>query len=124
MSPPERLLWRALKDRPGGFKFRRQHPQGPYIFDFFCFDAALAIEVDGMSHDLGDNPQRDEQRDRWAQTQGVQTLRFGSRDVRDQLEAVVASIVEACAERAPKQPLHRLRRSPSPANAGEAKACA
>ncbi len=47
MPPSETALWNALKDRPGGFKFRRQHPAGDYVLDFFCPAAGLAIEVDG-----------------------------------------------------------------------------
>nr|WP_235518747.1 DUF559 domain-containing protein [Sphingomonas sp. Leaf208] len=35
MSPPELALWIALRERPGGFKFRRQHPAGPYVADFY-----------------------------------------------------------------------------------------
>jgi very-short-patch-repair endonuclease len=122
MTPPERRLWGVLKGRPNGFKFRRQHPLGPYILDFFCYETALAIEVDGLAHDLGSNPQRDIRRDAWVAEQGVRTLRFVATDVRDNLEGVLTLIVEECARRSPtRPPLHRLRRSPSPANAGEDK---
>ena len=51
MSLPEVLLWRELRLRPGGYKFRRQHPAGPYVLDFYCAALGLAIEVDGMAHD-------------------------------------------------------------------------
>jgi very-short-patch-repair endonuclease len=63
LSLPEGLLWRELRARPGGFKFRRQHPIGPYTLDFFCHRSALAVEVDGIAHEMGDNPQRDARRD-------------------------------------------------------------
>ena len=36
MSLPEVLLWRQLRLRPVGLKFRRQHPAGPYVLDFYC----------------------------------------------------------------------------------------
>ena len=122
MTPPELRLWNVLKGRPEGFKFRRQHPLGCYVLDFFCYETALAIEVDGFAHDLGPNPLRDVRRDAWVADQGVRTLRFLAADVRDNLEEVLASIVEECRRRAFKRmPLHRLRRSPSPANAGEDK---
>jgi very-short-patch-repair endonuclease len=39
--------------------FRRQHPIGRYVLDFYCAGARLAVEIDGLSHDLGDRPQRD-----------------------------------------------------------------
>ncbi len=105
MAPPERRLWKVLKGRPEGFKFRRQHQLGPYILDFFCFESALAIEVDGLAHDLGSNPQRDIKRDAWLAEQGIRTMRFLATDVRDNLEGVLISIVDECARRSSKQGL-------------------
>ena len=102
MTPPELRLWNALKARPDGFKFRRQHDFDPYVLDFFCYEASLAIEVDGISHELGDNPQRDHRRDAWCAERGVHTLRIAATDVRDNLEGVVIHIVEHCRERSPK----------------------
>jgi hypothetical protein len=29
------------------------------VIDFYCAKARLAVEVDGIGHDLGDRPQRD-----------------------------------------------------------------
>jgi very-short-patch-repair endonuclease len=101
MTPPERRLWNALKTRPEGFKFRRQHALDPYILDFFCCEAALAIEVDGLAHELGSNPQRDIRRDEWVADQGIHTLRFRALDVRDNLVGIIAVIVEESRKRAP-----------------------
>ncbi len=63
MSLPEVVLWRELRRRPGGFKYRRQHPAGPYVLDFACLRAKLAIEVDGMAHSMGKTAYYDEVRD-------------------------------------------------------------
>ncbi len=101
MTPPELRLWNALKLRPEGFKFRRQHDLDPYVLDFFCREAGLAIEIDGFSHQLGDNPQRDQRRDAWYSEQGIHTLRIAAIYVRDNLEGVVAYIVEHCRQRTP-----------------------
>jgi very-short-patch-repair endonuclease len=101
MTPLERRLWNVLKTRPDGFKFRRQHAIDPYILDFFCHEAGLAIEIDGFSHELGDNPQRNERRDRWVAEQGVRTIRIAATDVRDNLEGVVLHIVGECLRRSP-----------------------
>jgi very-short-patch-repair endonuclease len=57
MSPPEVKLWLAL--RGSDLRFRRQHAAGPYVLDFFCAPARLAIEVDGEAHNRGDRPARD-----------------------------------------------------------------
>jgi very-short-patch-repair endonuclease len=57
LSLPEGLLWRAIKGRKlDGLHFRKQHPIGPYVLDFYCDEARLAIEVDGQSHSFGDLP--------------------------------------------------------------------
>ena len=99
MTPPERRLWNVLKLRPNGIKFRKQHEHGPYYLDFFCYEAALAIEVDGFAHELGANPQRDERRDAWLAGRGIATIRVSATDVRDNLEGVVDYILDACRER-------------------------
>src|SRR5690606_31125634 len=47
----ERQLWRLLRDRRlEGFKFRRQHPIGPYFADFACIAEGLVVEADGGQH--------------------------------------------------------------------------
>ena len=99
MTPPERRLWNALKTRPEGFKFRKQHEHGPYYLDFFCIEAAVAVEVDGLAHDLGSNPQRDERRDAWLAGRGIVTVRVSATDVWDNLEGVVAYIIDAGRQR-------------------------
>jgi len=99
MTPPERRLWNALKLRPDDFKFRRQHEHGPYYLDFDCYETALAVEVDGLAHELGANPKRDERRDAWLASRGVLTVRVRATDVRDNLDGVVAHVVERCHRR-------------------------
>jgi very-short-patch-repair endonuclease len=101
MSPPEAALWRLLRARPGGLKFRRQHRLEPYTLDFYCREAAVAIEVDGDAHDMGGHPRRDARRDRWLAARGILTLRFLAADVMRETGAVLARIVDVCAARAP-----------------------
>jgi primosomal protein N' (replication factor Y) len=51
MTDAEQRLWSLLRrEQIGGYKFRRQHPIGPYILDFACLEAHLVIEVDGGQH--------------------------------------------------------------------------
>ncbi|WP_310469223.1 DUF559 domain-containing protein [Sphingomonas sp.] len=115
MSLPETILWTALRTRPGGHKFRRQHPAGPFILDFACLAAKLAIEIDGEAHRMGSNPHRDDNRDEWLAGQGFTTLRIAPRDVLDNLAAVVTLIATRCG---PAQPLRR-RSAPPPPRTGE-----
>jgi cyclase len=51
MTLSEMLLWRFLKTKPLGYKFRRQHPMSEYVADFFCYKLKLVIEIDGPIHD-------------------------------------------------------------------------
>ena len=81
MSKPEIMLWQQLRKRPLGIKFRRQHPIGSYILDFYCPSAKLAIEVDGMAHDMGNRPERDERRQRDLFQEGVETIRISAQEV-------------------------------------------
>ncbi|MEP7130648.1 MAG: endonuclease domain-containing protein [Sphingomicrobium sp.] len=101
MSLPEVILWHWLRQRPDGLKFRRQHPSGPYILDFFCSDARLAVEIDGEGHSRGDQPIRDGARNAWFQSQGVSTLRVSARDVLDDSDAVLCWILQETRERLP-----------------------
>ena len=93
---PERLLWQVLRTRPGGFKFRRQHPVGVYIADFYCPAAKLVIEIDGEAHGMGGRPLRDLDRDVWLREQGLRVVRFTAREVMKDQESVVTAILLAC----------------------------
>ena len=93
MSPPEAYLWQALRRRPDGLKFRRQHPFERCTADFYCAAAGLVLEVDGDGHDMGDNPDSDLRRDSWLRQQGLEVLRFNAADVMKDLDSVVRAIL-------------------------------
>ena len=114
---PEVLLWRELRKRPGGFKFRYQFPSHPYRLDFACLSARLAIEIDGEIHARCDQPVYDAQRDAVLATRGFATLRIPARDVLRDMEAVVVAIVEACRARGPLH--HRPAAGGPPPRSGE-----
>ena len=92
-TQPERALWALLRRNDLGLHFRRQHPTGPYILDFYCAAAHLAAEVDGPVHD--DQQDRDERRTAWLAKQGIRVLRFSATEVETQSAAVLAAIARA-----------------------------
>ena len=93
MTLPEVALWRALRSRQlEGFRFRRQHPVGPWIVDFYCAEPALAIEVDGWSHNMGELG-RDERRDADLAGRGVRVVRVAATDVMRDLDGVVRTLL-------------------------------
>lgn len=99
MSPAEVLLWQRLRGSPGGIRFRKQHPAGPFVLDFFCAHANLAIEVDGDAHNMGDRPDRDSKRDAWLREHRIEAIRIPARDVFADPDEVAQSIVDAARER-------------------------
>jgi very-short-patch-repair endonuclease len=120
MSLPEVTLWRELRKRPGGHKFRRQHPAGDYVLDFYCAKARLDIEVDGSVHDNAVAAERDRTRSTMLRAQGIATTRIPAQRVFEDLEAVVRRIVVICDERIERLgvPLHHAAHGPPP-RAGE-----
>ena len=115
MTLPEVQLWQALRARPDGFKFRRQHPVGGYLADFACLPARLLIEVDGQVHEDDKIARIDQLRQADLESHGYAVLRIAARDVLDKLDGVVRMIVAECLARAP---LHQPSAGPPP-RAGE-----
>lgn len=81
MSKPEVMLWRYLRGDPQGLRFRRQHAIGRFVLDFYCPKARLAVEIDGIAHDMGDQPEFDMKRDAVLADAGIETLRIAAIDV-------------------------------------------
>ena len=115
MSLPEALLWRRLRGSPGGVSFRKQHPIDPYVADFYCSAAKLVIELDGIAHDLGDRPERDEARDAF-RDHGYRLFRIAAAEVLRDPDAVAESLIAY----AVANPLHhRAARGGPPPRPGE-----
>jgi very-short-patch-repair endonuclease len=82
MTLPEVLLWQALRGgQVGGLRFRRQHPIGSYVLDFYCPALRLAVEIDGAAHDIPAQASHDLRRDAWLAAQGIRVLRVPAADV-------------------------------------------
>ncbi|MCA9275037.1 MAG: DUF559 domain-containing protein [Phycisphaerales bacterium] len=99
LSDPEKLLWSALKgNRIDGIAFRIQHPLGQYIADFYCHRARFVIEIDGNTHQ-GDRLRDDARRDAWMQSCGIELMRIPAREVFQNLNGVVQTIVDRARKR-------------------------
>jgi len=99
LTPPERKLWNTLRGNGTGFAFRRQHPIGPYIADFYCRETALVVEVDGaIAHGEPAAIEHDRIRDEFMRALNLRVLRFPAADVEHNLEGVYAGIEQACQE--------------------------
>lgn len=91
MTQPERTLWAMLRRDQLGLHFRRQHPIGPYILDFYCATAKLCAEVDGPSH--AGRAEYDRRRTIWLRKEGIRVLRFNTEEVERRPAAVLEAIV-------------------------------
>ncbi len=82
MTKPEVILWSYLReDALKGLRFRRQHPIGPYILDFYCAPLKLCIEIDGIVHATVAAERHDQRRTAWLAMQGIRVVRFAASDV-------------------------------------------
>ncbi len=100
MTLPEVILWTALRGRGSGKPaFRRQHPFGPYVLDFYCSRARLCVEVDGDGHSFGNQPQKDARRDAFLRHQGVMTVRVSASSVLDDASMISSSLIELARRR-------------------------
>ena len=86
----ERRLWNALRNFP--VMFHRQKVIGPYIVDFYCHRAKLAIEIDGSQHAEERNILLDEQRTQYLNEYGIRVIRFTNNDVYESFNMVCEEI--------------------------------
>ena len=97
MTHQERKLWARLRAKQlYGLKFRRQHPIGRFILDFYCHQHKLAVEIDGPTHAEPEQIAYDAARTAWLEERGLRVIRFTNRDVDSNLEVVLEEIARVC----------------------------
>jgi very-short-patch-repair endonuclease len=89
-------LWQRLRNRQLGVDFRRQHPAGPFVLDFYCPALGLAVELDGGQHVRAQD--RDARRDAWLAARGVTVLRFWNSDATVNIDGVLETIAAKISE--------------------------
>jgi very-short-patch-repair endonuclease len=91
MTKAENILWSQIRKRQlYGMHFRRQHPYGIYILDFFCSKANLVIEIDGMIHLK--HLDYDIERTKYLESSGLKVIRFKNKDIEDRIGWVLGNI--------------------------------
>jgi len=92
-TPAEKYMWKILRNRYfNGVKFRRQHPIGPFIADFYCHEARLVIELDGSIHLLENIKEYDKYREQKILDLGLNILRFTNEEVFSETDLVLNKI--------------------------------
>ena len=90
----EALLWRLVRGKALGVRFRRQHPVDRFILDFYCPKARLAVELDGSQHAEEGRADYDAHRDRLLQDRGIRVLRFSNEEFLKNPESVLETVWE------------------------------
>ena len=95
------MLWKELRGRRlGGYKFRRQHGIDIWVVDFYCPQAKLVIELDGLHHSIPEQARVDYLRDKeLSERLGIEVLRFVNFQVRNEMPAVLGRILTVLRER-------------------------
>ena len=94
MTPAEEVLWEALRDRRlNGLRFRRQHPVGQFVLDFYCSLHKLVLEIDGSVHDT--QSEQDAARTAHINAHGYRVIRFSNKEVLANLPDVLERIAAA-----------------------------
>ena len=88
------LLWRLLRLGRRELRFRRQHPIGPFVADFYCPAAKTVVEIDGATHDPRQHA--DAKRDAYMKSLGLRSIRIPAADVLADPEAVADGIYRLC----------------------------
>src|SRR6266853_6078148 len=102
MPPAQRQFWRLLRDRRfAGYKFRREHPMGRFVLDFYCAEANLSLELDGRQHGFPDHQSRDEEKEQSLLSRGIITRRFWNSQVNREPEMVKENLWRLLQERMP-----------------------
>jgi len=93
MTKAEKKLWAALRRKQvNGKRFRRQHPIGKFIVDFYCHEVKLVIELDGSIHNFQEQKEYDLGRSEDIQQLGIKIIRFTNKQVMNNLNKVIADI--------------------------------
>ena len=112
MTSTEKVLWSRLRGKQLSIKFRKQHPIGLYITDFYARDVGLIIEVNGDTHFTPEAKSYDTVRTDYLSQLGLIVLRFTNLEILQQLDGVMAQINHAIHTVRPSEtPLQQWRRS-------------
>ena len=101
----ERRLWWKLRGlKEAGVKFRQHAPIDRFIVDFACLSKRLIVEVDAGTHSTDEEIARDRRREQHLRGQGFRILRVWNSEVRENIDGVMDTIVDALGAQPPPRP--------------------
>jgi very-short-patch-repair endonuclease len=89
----DKTLWTRLRNKQFyGMKFFRQYSIGPYILDFYCPTAKLAVELDGGQHNQLENKEYNAARSEYLKALGIEVMRFWNNEVLLDIQSILAGL--------------------------------
>jgi very-short-patch-repair endonuclease len=102
MTLAEQVLWEELRKKEiYKVRFKRQHPIGIFVVDFYCHKYKLAIEVDGDIHLSEDVMEHDDGRSHDIEKLGIKILRFTNKEVLENTNMVKNRILQEISSLSP-----------------------
>jgi very-short-patch-repair endonuclease len=95
LSAPEARLWSRLRTRRLASRCSDANIQWDHTCSTFIARKRIAIEIDGISHDMADRGQRDERRDAWLKKHGVTVLGIPATELTRNIDEAADAIVRA-----------------------------
>jgi len=93
LTKSEQVLWELIRKKETlGYRFRRQHPLGNYILDFYNHKLKLCVEIDGIYHNLDEQQEKDIEREEFLKYNGIRTVRFTNEQVLSQTQEVLSNL--------------------------------
>ncbi len=99
-----RLWWKLRQLKQAGYKFRQQVPVDNFVVDFACLSSRLIVEVDGGTHSTDEENAKDRSREQYLERQGFRIVRVWNSEVRENIEGVMDTIVDALGPPPPSPP--------------------
>lgn len=97
MTSGAKEMWKVLRRKQTGLRFRRRADVGPYIVDFLCHHPPLAVETDGPVHEEQEQMLRDLRKSAFLRRQGFAVLRIPQKRGREYPRLAVKDILAAAA---------------------------
>jgi very-short-patch-repair endonuclease len=91
----ERAWWLLRNRRLMGLKFRRQHPIGKFVVDFYCSQSRLAVELDGSVHAQPSQARKDAGKNAYLKRLGIRVLRLPNGMVVEDPDSFLRKVREA-----------------------------
>lgn len=78
----EAFVWKMLRGKKTGIKWRRQVSIGNYVADFYCTSKKLILELDGNHHHEMNNREYDDIRTRFFSNEGIKVIRITNSELK------------------------------------------